>query len=75
MVSGEWSVAGESGGSGEGLLTPPFGWPRVSRWHAAGRGPWGLRAQRPGGSGDHCPNQLVQDQPFTGTGRTCGINK
>ena len=28
-----------------------------------------------GGSGDHCPNQLVQDQLFTGTGRACGREK
>src|SRR5271157_4138724 len=28
-----------------------------------------------GGSGDHCPNQLVQDQLFTGTGRAFGREK
>src|SRR5271157_4771285 len=28
-----------------------------------------------GGSGDHCPNQLVQDPLFTGTGRACGKEK
>ncbi len=28
-----------------------------------------------GGSGDHCPNQLLQDQLFTGTGRACDREK
>jgi len=27
------------------------------------------------GSADHCPIQLVQDQPFTGTGRACSLEK
>src|SRR5271157_1403080 len=27
------------------------------------------------GSGDHCPNRLVRDQLFTGTGRACGKEK
>ncbi len=32
-------------------------------------------SQTPGGSGDHCPSQLVQGQLFTGTGRACGSKK
>src|SRR5271157_4142614 len=29
------------------------------------------RVAENGGSADHCPNQLVQDPLFTGTGRAC----
>src|SRR5208337_4047047 len=32
----------------------------------------GTAVSEDGGSADHCPNQLVQDQLFTGTGRACG---
>ena len=32
-------------------------------------------SQKTGRSGDHCPNQLLQDQLFTATGRACGRKK
>src|SRR5271157_354612 len=48
---------------------------RVFRWGAAGRGLGDRRSQRTGGSGDHCPNQHVQNSLFTGTGRACGKEK
>src|SRR5271157_1748940 len=34
-----------------------------------------LRSRRTGGSGDHCLNQLGQEQLFAGTGRACGREK
>jgi hypothetical protein len=73
---------------GEGLQTPPFGCfvrrgspdPAVRltagfqvtrRWSGTGR----AAVAEAGGSADHCPNQLVQDQLFTGTGRARGSKK
>src|SRR5271166_271878 len=48
---------------------------RVFRWGAVG-GDWETGGHRGwSGSGDHCPNQLVQDQLFTGTGQACGREK
>jgi len=46
---------------GEGLQTPPFGRPKVSRWRADGRGLGDLR----GRPGDYCPSQLVQRTHFS----------
>jgi len=71
--SGEWRE--NSGFRSARVSRPRRSADRRSPRDAPTVGDWDTCVRRGRRSGDHCPNQLVQDPLFTGTGQACGKEK